>query len=62
MKPHNYIGYEKVMHDALVAARGEKVNTNEDKIHALERKLETSKLSHLEIADIHKQLKHLRSR
>lgn len=62
MKPHNYIGYEKVMHEALVAARGAKVGTDEDKIHALERKLETSKLSHLEIAEIQKQLKHLRSR
>lgn len=60
MKPENFVGYEKVINDALVAARGTKVLTNEDKINALERKLETSKLSQAEIADIQKQLKLLR--
>jgi cation transport regulator ChaC len=60
MKPEKYIGYEKAINDALVAARGGKVNTNEDRIQALERKLETSKLSNAEIADIQKQLKQLK--
>lgn len=60
MKPEKYVGYDKVINDALVAARGVKVNTNEDKIVALERKLETSKLSNEEIAEIQRQLKLLR--
>jgi len=63
MGQEKYIGYEKVINDALVAARGEKLhNPNEDKIQALERKLETSKLTNAEILDIQKQLKQLRSR
>lgn len=63
MGQEKYIGYEKVINDALVAARGEKLyNPNEDKILVLERKLETSKLSNAEILDIQKQLKQLRSR
>ncbi len=62
MKPENYIGHEKIIHEALVAARGVKVQTNEDKIVALEKKLETCKLSHAEIADIQKQLKQLKTR
>jgi hypothetical protein len=61
MKPEKYVGLEKVIHEALVAARGVKVSSNEDKIQALEKKLETSKLSNSEIVDIQKQLKHLRS-
>lgn len=62
MKPEKYVGYEKEIHEALVAARGVKVTTNEDRIIALERKLETSKLSNAEVAEIQKQLKQLRSR
>lgn len=62
MKQEQYIGYEKVMHDALVAARGVKVQTDEDKIASLERKLETCRLTPAEIADIQKQIKQLRSR
>lgn len=57
----NFIGYDKALSDALVSARGKKVLTNEDRIGALERRLETSKLTHLEIADIQRQLKQLRN-
>lgn len=60
MKPEKFVGYEKEINDALVAARGSKVQTNQDKINALERKLETSRLSNVEIADIQKQLKLLK--
>jgi hypothetical protein len=62
MKQEKYVGHEKVLHDALVAARGVKVQTDEDKIVSLERKLETCRLSPAEIADIQKQIKQLRSR
>jgi cation transport regulator ChaC len=61
MSPEKYIGYEKVINDALVAARGGKSNAKEDKIAALEKKLETMKLSNAEVADIQKQLKQLKS-
>lgn len=60
MGSEKYVGYDKLINDALVAARGVKVNTTEDKIVALERKLETSKLSNEEIAEIQRQLKLLR--
>ena len=60
MGNEKYFGYEKVISDALVAARGVKVSTTEDKILILERKLETLKLSHVEISEIQKQLKLLR--
>ena len=60
MSAEKYIGYDKVMNDALVAARGSKVSTNEDRIAALEKKLETMKLSNAEVADIQKQIKQLR--
>ncbi len=59
MVQEKYIGYEKVINDALVSARG-KSNTNEVRIAALEKKLETSKLSNAEIMDIQKQIKQLR--
>lgn len=62
MKKEQYVGYEKVMHDALVAARGVKVQTDEDKIAVLERKLETCRLSPAEVADIQKQIKQLKAR
>jgi hypothetical protein len=57
-----YVGYDKVVKEALVSARGQKALTNPEKILALEHKLETAKLSHVEIAEIQKQLKQLRSR
>ncbi|MCX7192080.1 MAG: hypothetical protein NTY60_00345 [Proteobacteria bacterium] len=62
MKPEKYFGHEKVLHEALVAARGVKVLTDEDRIAALERKLETSRLTNTEVAEIQKQIKQLRSR
>lgn len=62
MAQEKYTGYEKVINDALVAARGEKVLTNEDRIAAIERKLETAKLSNAEIQELQKQLKQLRTR
>lgn len=58
MGADKYVGYEKVLNEALVAARGGKLN---EKILMLERKLETAKLSNAEIAEIQKQLKQLRS-
>lgn len=58
MGADKYVGYEKVLNEALVAARGGKLN---EKILTLERKLETAKLSNAEIAEIQKQLKQLRS-
>ncbi len=54
-----YIGYDKVMNDALIAARGGNANAN--KIAELEKKLETAKLSSAEIAEIQKQLKQLKT-
>lgn len=60
MTPEKFFGYEKEINDALVAARGSKVTTNEERIVVLERKLETSRLSNAEIADIQKQIKQLR--
>lgn len=58
MKSEKYVGFDKAVSDALIAARGQK-NSNEDRISALERKLETSKLSNAEIIEIQKQLKQL---
>jgi len=60
MSNEKYFGYEKVISDALVAARGVKVSTTEEKILMLEHKLETSKLSNAEVAEIQKQIKLLR--
>lgn len=60
MKDEKYVGFDKAVNDALVAARGGQVNTNESRIQALERKLETSKLSNAEILDIRRQLKQLK--
>jgi hypothetical protein len=58
MGQNNYVGFEKVIKDALVAARGEKTsNPTEQRILELERKLETAKLSQSEISDLQKQLK-----
>ncbi len=61
MEDKKYFGFEKEISDALVAARGVKNKTTEDKIQALERKLETCKLSNVEVAEIQKQLKQLRA-
>lgn len=59
MSSEKYIGYDKVMNDALIAARGG--NANATKIATLEKKLETSRLTSSEIAEIQKQLKQLKS-
>lgn len=61
MAQGNYAGYERVLKDSLVAARGKKeLSQTELKILALEKKLETAKLTNTEIADIRKQLRQLR--
>lgn len=61
MAQSNYAGYERVLKDSLVAARGKKeLSQTELKILALEKKLETAKLTNTEIADIRKQLRQLR--
>lgn len=61
MSNGNYIGFDKAMKDALVAARGQNtISSPEDKLRALERKLETAKLSQAEIAEIQKQIKQLK--
>lgn len=60
MKPEKYMGFDKAVHDALVEARGQKFTGNEDRIKALEHKLETCRLSPAEVAEIQKQLKPLR--
>jgi hypothetical protein len=60
MAQNNYLGFNKVMKDALVENRGKTVLvTKEDKIRELERKLDTQMLTHAEIAEIRKQLKNL---
>ena len=59
MSSEKYMGYDKALDDALQAARGGNANAN--KIAALEKKLETSKLTSSEIAEIQKQLKQLKS-
>lgn len=62
MGQDEYVGYEKVIKDALVAGRGEKLGgSKQEKILAIERKLETAKLTQAEILDLQKQLKQLRS-
>ncbi|MDD2720490.1 MAG: hypothetical protein PHH47_04205 [Gallionella sp.] len=60
MRPEKHIGFDKAVHDALVEARGKKFNNAEDRIKALEHKLETCRLSPAEVAEIQKQLKSLR--
>lgn len=63
MGKEEYNGYEKVIKDSLVAARGKNLSgTKEEKIQELERKLETAKLSQTEIAEIQKQLKQLKAK
>ena len=62
MPQNNYLGLDKVIKDALVENRGKAIAIEkEDKIQALERKLDTQKLTQSEIAEIQKQLKRLRS-
>lgn len=58
MSKENYIGFDKVVHDALVSARGK--GSREERIKALEKKLDTAILSRPEIEAIQKQLKELR--
>ncbi|BBE51613.1 hypothetical protein OYT1_ch2088 [Ferriphaselus amnicola] len=61
MTKHNYIGFDKVVHDALVSARGKNhPSARDEKIKMLEKKLDTAILSQSEIADIQKQLKELK--
>lgn len=64
MVQEKYIGLDKVIKDALVENRGKNVVvlSKEDKIAALERKLETAKLSHGETENIRRQLLELRKR
>lgn len=58
-----YFGLEKKVDEALTASRGEKkFNPGEDKIRELERKLDTAKLTHAEVATIQKEIKRLKSR
>ena len=62
MVQNNYLGFDKVVKDALVENRGKiLLAEKEDKILELERKLDTQKLTDIQIADIRKQLKRLRS-
>jgi hypothetical protein len=62
MAQNNYLGFDKVVKDALVENRGKTlIVEKEDKILELERKLDTQKLSESQIAEIRKQLKKLRS-
>jgi hypothetical protein len=57
-----YIGYDKVVKDSLVENRGKKVPiTKEEKVSALEQRLEKEKLTHAAINAIRKQLRQLRS-
>jgi hypothetical protein len=58
MKPR-YVGVEKVIHEALVASRGNR-SSNAARIAALEHKLETSRLTPAEINDIRRQIQNLR--
>jgi hypothetical protein len=62
MAQNNYLGFDKVVKDALVENRGKTlIVEKEGKISELERKLDTQKLSETQIAEIRKQLKRLRS-
>ena len=62
MKDEKYFGFDKVIKDSLVAARGQKLReSKEEKIMALERKLETAKLTPTEILELQKKLKQLKS-
>lgn len=61
MSLKKYFGFDEKLNDALVEARSEKVTPKEDKILQLERKLETAKLTHAEIAELQKELKRLKS-
>lgn len=62
MAENNYLGFNKAMKEALVENRGKALMLEkEDKILALERKLDTQKLTNAEIAEIRKQIKKLKS-
>jgi hypothetical protein len=63
MADEEYSGYDKIIKDTLVAARGKNLpGTRAEQIQMLEHRLETAKLTQAEIADIQKQLKQLRTR
>ena len=55
-----YNAFEEEINKALVAGRGNKSNAVSDKIAALEKKLESARLSNTEVTEIQKQLKQLR--
>jgi hypothetical protein len=56
-----YFGFEEKLNDALIEARGVKINPRDEKIRALERKLETAKLTPAELLELQKELKRLKS-
>lgn len=61
MSNEKYIGFDKVVHEALISARGKTLpGSREEKIRALEKKLDTAILTHSEISELQKQLKELR--
>ena len=62
MAQNNYLGLNKVIKDALVENRGKSVIllTTEEKIAALEYRLESETLSNSQLADIHKQIAQLK--
>lgn len=62
MGSEKYIGFEKVIKDALVDLRGKRVMSSMETIIELEKKLETAKLSLPEASEIRKQIKQLRER
>ena len=62
MVQNNYMGYDKVLKDALVENRGKTLaDAKEDKILELERRLDREKLTEAQIIEIRKQLKKLRT-
>jgi len=57
-----FFGFDKKVDDALREARGEKVfNPLEEKINKLEKRINTEKLSHSELAALQKELKRLKA-
>jgi hypothetical protein len=61
MSNEKYIGFDQVIHEALVSARGKRLpGSREDRILALERKLDTAILTQAEVTALQKQLKELR--
>jgi len=63
MADEEYFGYDKIIKDTLVAARGKNLpGTRAEQINMLEHRLETAKLTQEEITEIQKRLKQLRAR